>query len=145
MSKLIPTIVQKRSTFEVIKINNKMGNYIQENLIKDEQIEFETTYHWIIFCNLRAIFTLFIAPMLDRYSDEFAITNKRIIVKTGLISRKTLEMNLSKIESVNVDQSILGRMLGYGTIRIIGTGGTREEFPNISNPIEFRKKFQELS
>jgi uncharacterized membrane protein YdbT with pleckstrin-like domain len=122
-----------------------MGNYIQENLIKDEQIEFETTYHWIIFCNLRAIFTLFIAPMLDRYSDEFAITNKRIIVKTGLISRKTLEMNLSKIESVNVDQSILGRMLGYGTIRIIGTGGTREEFPNISNPIEFRKKFQELS
>jgi uncharacterized membrane protein YdbT with pleckstrin-like domain len=122
-----------------------MGNYIQENLIKDEQIEFETTYHWIIFCNLRAIFTLFIAPMLDRYSDEFAITNKRIIVKTGLISRKTLEMNLSKIESVNVDQSILGRMLGYGTIRIIGTGGTREEFPNISNPLEFRKKFQELS
>ena len=122
-----------------------MGNYIQENLIKDEQIEFETTYHWIIFCNLRAVFTLFIAPMLDRYSDEFAITNKRIIVKTGLISRKTLEMNLSKIESVNVDQSILGRMLGYGTIRIIGTGGTREEFPNISNPIEFRKKFQELS
>lgn len=122
-----------------------MGNYIQVNLIKDEQIEFETTYHWIIFCNLRAIFTLFIAPMLDRYSDEFAITNKRIIVKTGLISRKTLEMNLSKIESVNVDQSILGRLLGYGTIRIIGTGGTREEFPNISNPIEFRKKFQELS
>ncbi len=122
-----------------------MGNYIQENLIKDEQIEFETTYHWIIFCNLRAIFTLFIAPMLDRYSDEFAITNKRIIVKTGLISRKTLEMNLSKIESVNVDQSVLGRLLGYGTIRIIGTGGTREEFPNISNPIEFRKKFQELS
>lgn len=122
-----------------------MGNYIQKNLIKDEQIEFETTYHWIIFCNLRAIFTLFIAPMLDRYSDEFAITNKRIIVKTGLISRKTLEMNLSKIESVNVDQSILGRLLGYGTIRIIGTGGTREEFPNISNPIEFRKKFQELS
>jgi uncharacterized membrane protein YdbT with pleckstrin-like domain len=122
-----------------------MGNYIRENLIKDEQIEFETTYHWIIFCNLRAIFTLFIAPMFDRYSDEFAITNKRIIVKTGLISRKTLEMNLNKIESVNVDQSILGRMLGYGTITIIGTGGTREEFPNISNPIEFRKKFQELS
>lgn len=101
------------------KKNSEMGNYIQENLIKDEQIEFETTYHWIIFCNLRAIFTLFIAPMLDRYSDEFAITNKRIIVKTGFISRKTLEMNLSKIESVNVDQSILGRMLGYGTIRII--------------------------
>lgn len=100
---------------------------------------------WIVFFNLRAVFTLFFAQMIDRYSNEFAITNKRIIVKTGLICRKTLELNLSKIESVNVDQSILGRMLGYGTIRIIGTGGTREEFLNISNPIELRKNFQELS
>lgn len=122
-----------------------MGTYIENNLIRDEHIEFETTYHWIIFFSLRAIFTLFIAPIIDRYTDEFAVTNRRVIVKTGLISRKTLEMNLSKIESVNVDQSIFGRLLGYGTITIIGTGGTRESFPNISEPILFRKKFQELS
>lgn len=122
-----------------------MGHYVNNNLIKDEQVEFETTYHWIIFCNLRAIFTLFIAPMLDRYSDEFVITNWRVVVKTGLISRKTLEMNISKIESVNVDQSILGRILGYGTIKIIGTGGTNESFAKIKRPLEFRKKFQELS
>lgn len=122
-----------------------MGTYIENNLIRDEHVEFETTYHWIIFFSLRAIFTLFIAPILDRYTDEYAVTNRRIIVKTGLISRKTLEMNLSKIESVNVDQSIFGRLLGYGTITIIGTGGTRESFPNISEPLLFRKKFQELS
>ena len=122
-----------------------MGNYINNNLIKDEHVELETTYHWIIFCNLRAIFTLFIAPLIDKYSDEFAITNRRVIIKTGLISRKTFEMNLSKIESVNVDQSILGRILGYGTIRIVGSGGTKEEFPNIMKPLEFRKKFQEMS
>ncbi|MEI6679093.1 MAG: PH domain-containing protein [Mariniphaga sp.] len=122
-----------------------MGTYVDNNLIKDEHVEFETTYHWIIFCNLRAIFTLFIAPLLDRYTDEFAVTNRRVIVKTGLISRRTLEMNLSKIESVNVDQSIFGRILGYGTITIIGTGGTRESFPDISDPLKFRKKFQELS
>ena len=122
-----------------------MGTYIENNLIKDEYVEFETTYHWIIFFSLRALFTLFIAPLLDRYTDEFAVTNKRVIVKTGLISRRTLEMNLNKIESVNVDQTIFGRLLGYGTITIIGTGGTRESFPNISHPIEFRKKFQELS
>ena len=122
-----------------------MGTYIGNNLIRDEHVEFETTYHWIIFFSLRAIFTLFIAPIIDRYADEFAITNKRVIVKTGLISRKTLEMNLSKIESVNVDQSIFGRLLGYWTITIIGTGGIRESFPNISEPILFRKKFQELS
>jgi len=88
---------------------------------------------------------LFIAPMIDRYTDEFAITNKRVIIKTGLISRKTFEMNHSKIESVNVDQGILGRILGYGTIRIVGSGGTKEVFPNISNPLKFRKKFQEMS
>ena len=122
-----------------------MGKYINNNLIKDEQVEFETTYHWIIFISLRALFTLFIAPMIDRYSDEFAITNKRVIIKTGLISRKTFEMNLSKIESVNVDQSIMGRILGYGTIRIVGSGGTKEEFPNIQKPLEFRKKFQEMT
>lgn len=121
-----------------------MGKYVNNNLVKDERVEFETSYHWIIFCNLRAILTLFIAPLIDKYTDEFAITNKRVIIKTGLISRRTLEMNLSKIESVNVDQGILGRILGYGTIRIIGTGGTKEAFPKIQKPLEFRRKFQEL-
>jgi uncharacterized membrane protein YdbT with pleckstrin-like domain len=122
-----------------------MGKYIDNNLIKDEHVELETTYHWIIFCNLRAVLTLFIAPLIDKYTDEFAITNKRVIIKTGLISRKTFEMNHTKIESVNVDQGILGRMLGYGTIRIVGSGGTKEVFPKILNPLEFRKKFQEMS
>ena len=122
-----------------------MGNYVENNLIKDEHVELETTYHWIIFCNLRALFTLFIAPLIDKYTDEFAITNKRVIIKTGLISRKTFEMNHTKIESINVDQSILGRILGYGTIGIVGSGGTKEVFPNIQNPIAFRKKFQEMS
>ena len=79
------------------------------------------------------------------WSDEFVVTNKRIIVKTGIFSRKTLEMNLNKIESVNVDQSIFGRMFGYGTITIIGTGGTRESFPDIARAVEFRKRFQEVS
>jgi len=130
----------------IINLNKKkMGKYINNNLVKDEQVEFETTYHWIIFCNLRAILTLFIAPIIDKYTDEFAITNKRVIIKTGLISRRTFEMNLSNIESVNVDQGILGRILGYGTIRIVGTGGTKEIFPNILRPLAFRKKFQELS
>jgi uncharacterized membrane protein YdbT with pleckstrin-like domain len=122
-----------------------MGKYIDNNLIKDEQVELETTYHWIIFCNLRAVCTLFIAPLIDKYTDEFAITNKRVIIKTGLISRKTFEMNHTKIESVNVDQGIIGRILGYGTIRIVGSGGTKEVFPRIQSPLEFRKKFQEMS
>jgi uncharacterized membrane protein YdbT with pleckstrin-like domain len=120
-------------------------SYVENNLIKDERVEHQTSYHWVTFFSLRSIFTLFIAPLLDRYTDEFAITNKRIIVKTGLISRKTLEMNLNRIESVTVDQSIAGRIFNFGNISIIGTGGTKETFKNIKKPLEFRKKFQELS
>jgi len=122
-----------------------MSRYVRKSLIRGEQIEYETSYHWIIFCNLRAILTLFSAPLIDKYTDEFAITNKRVIIKVGLIRRKTLEMNLSKIESVNVYQTILGRILGYGTIQVIGTGGTRETFAMITKPLQFRKKFQELT
>ena len=122
-----------------------MGKYVNNNLVTGEKVEYETSYHWIIFCNLRAIFTLFIAPLIDWHTDEFAITNKRIIIKTGLIRRDTFEMNLSKIESISVDQSILGRIFGYGTVKIGGTGGTKHVFYKIRKPLEFRKKFQELS
>jgi len=54
-------------------------------------------------------------------------------------------MNLQKIESVNVEQGIMARILGYGTVTIIGTGGTKESFTDISKPLVFRKKFQEYS
>jgi uncharacterized membrane protein YdbT with pleckstrin-like domain len=121
-----------------------MGNYVNNHLIRDESVVFETKYHWVIFITIRGIFTLFVAPAIDRWQSEFVITNRRIIIKTGFISRKTVEMNLSKIESVNVDQSIVGRILRYGSITIIGTGGTKETFHNIAKPIEFRKAFQEL-
>ncbi|MBN1473114.1 MAG: PH domain-containing protein [Syntrophaceae bacterium] len=121
-----------------------MGEYVQGNLAKGEEVVYEARLHWIIFISIKAILTLLIAPLIAWYTSEFAITNKRIIIKVGLISRRTLEMNLAKIESVNVDQSILGRILGYGTITVIGTGGTREPFFQISNPLDFRKAFQQL-
>lgn len=120
-----------------------MGSYVDNNLLRDERVVYETKYHWKIFFTLQGLFTLFIAPALKRWSDEFVVTNKRIICKTGIISRKTFEMNLTKVETVNVDQSIFGRLLGFGTITIIGTGGTREIFDDIASPVEFRKAFQE--
>ena len=122
-----------------------MGSYVQGTLLKDERVVYEAKYHWIVFVSLRAILTLFIAPLIDVLSSEFAITNKRIIVKVGFISRRTLEMNLGKVESINVDQSILGRILGYGSINIIGTGGTKEPFADISAPLEFRRQYQQAS
>jgi len=122
-----------------------MGSYVQGNLLKDEQVVYESRLHWISFVSFRGLFTLFIAPLIDRLCSEFAITNRRVVIKQGLVSRRTFEMNLSKIESVNVDQSLLGRVLGYGTITIIGTGGTRETFGDIAAPIEFRRQFQQTT
>ncbi len=122
-----------------------MGSYVESNLIKDEHVVYEAKLHWIVFISFRAIFTLFIAPLIDYLTSEFAITNRRIIIKVGFISRRTLELNLSKVESVTVDQSIMGRILGYGNIIVIGTGGTKEPFGNICAPLEFRKQFQQLS
>lgn len=122
-----------------------MGKYINQNLIKDEHVVYETKLHWIIFINPFWILLFFIPPIVRMISSEFGITNKRVIIKTGLLSRNTVEMNINKVESVNVDQSIIGRLLGYGTIKIIGTGGSKETFDRILNPLEFRKKFQEIS
>jgi len=124
---------------------NNMGKYVQENLGKDEQVLYEAKLHWMIFVSLRAILTLFIGPLIASATSEFAVTNKRVVIKVGLISRRTVEMNLSKIESVNVNQSIIGRLLGYGTIIIVGTGGTTETFDTIADPLQFRRKFQEVS
>jgi uncharacterized membrane protein YdbT with pleckstrin-like domain len=121
-----------------------MGQYVQSNLTSEENVVHEAKFHWIIFFTPRAIFTLWILPIIDSITSEFAITNKRIIIKSGLISRRTLEMNIAKVESVNVDQGILGRILGYGVVTVIGTGGTRETFQSIADPLAFRKAFQQL-
>ncbi len=72
---------------------------------------------------------------------ELAITNKRVIAKSGLIQRKTMEMFLNKIESVQVEQGVLARMFDYGTVTISGTGVSSAPFANIAAPLEFRKHF----
>jgi uncharacterized membrane protein YdbT with pleckstrin-like domain len=84
-----------------------------------------------------------LAALLTWLSAEFAVTNKRVILKTGFIQSKTAEMFLNKIESVGVEQSIAGRVLGYGTIVIRGTGGSLEPFHRVSAPLKFRNEIQE--
>ncbi|MDB5272564.1 MAG: hypothetical protein JWO58_931 [Chitinophagaceae bacterium] len=118
--------------------------YVEKNLIADEHVLYKTSYHWIIFFSLKSILSLFIIPILKRATDQFAVTNKRIIIKTGMVSRKIVELNISKLESVNVKQSIIGRLFGYGAIEFTGTGGTKETFVNIAHPTEFKKKVQEI-
>jgi uncharacterized membrane protein YdbT with pleckstrin-like domain len=73
-----------------------------------------------------------------RLTTEVAVTDKRIIYKRGFISRYTIEMHLDKVESVDVDQSIMGRIFGYGDIIIRGVGASLEPLRNIESPIEFR-------
>ncbi|MDQ3673152.1 MAG: PH domain-containing protein, partial [Gemmatimonadota bacterium] len=75
-------------------------------------------------------------------TSEFAVTNKRVVIKVGWLSRRTVETMLSKVEGINVDQSFVGRLFGYGSIIITGTGGSQEPFRNIGNPFEFRRQVQ---
>lgn len=76
---------------------------------------------------------------------EIAITNKRIIAKFGFISRSTIEINLPKVESVQVDQGVMGRMLDYGTIIVSGAGTPNLSIPGAAEPLEFRKHFMEAT
>lgn len=85
---------------------------------------------------------LFIVGLVKRNSTVMALTNKRVIVKTGLASRRTLELLLSRIESVIIEEPAMGRLFGYGTVIIRGTGGTPESFDNIAHPLEFRAQVQ---
>jgi uncharacterized membrane protein YdbT with pleckstrin-like domain len=79
-----------------------------------------------------------IRAALRRASTELAVTDHRVIYKRGLISRYTIEMARSKVESVDVVQSILGRVFDYGTILVRGTGGSLEPFRNVENPLRLR-------
>jgi len=73
-----------------------------------------------------------------RATTELAVTDHRVIYKSGLLSRHTIEMNGDKVESVDVDQSLLGRIFGYGTVIVRGTGGSLEPIRNIGDPLSFR-------
>src|SRR5215218_667000 len=81
---------------------------------------------------------LFIPAWLKRFGTEIAVTDRRVIYKTGLVQRDTTEINRAKIESVDVSQSILGRVFDFGTLTIRGTGETIEALRNIASPLQFR-------
>ena len=80
--------------------------------------------------------------LVRRSATEMAVTNKRVIVKSGIADRRTIELLLPRIESIAVEEPALGRVLGYGTVIVRGTGGTPEVFPQIARPLEFREQVQ---
>ena len=75
---------------------------------------------------------------IRRATTELAVTDQRVIHKTGLIARHTLEMNRARVESVTVDQTLLGRIFGYGTVTVRGVGSAFEPIRNIGDPLTFR-------
>jgi uncharacterized membrane protein YdbT with pleckstrin-like domain len=146
-------------------------SYLDDHLLDGESIVYRAHLHWTIFGSAILVvilgvvlaivlriyqpeywwlgpvlagigLLLTIGPLIRYTSSEFAVTNKRVLAKHGFIERESIETLLSKIEAISVDQGIIGRMLGFGSITITGTGGTEESFPRISAPLEFRRQIQ---
>jgi uncharacterized membrane protein YdbT with pleckstrin-like domain len=120
-------------------------SYVEENLLPGERVLYRAKLHWITFVTIGALLTWFVWPMLRLLTSEFAVTSQRVIIKVGLIARRTIELNLSKIESISVDQALFGRLLGYGNITVIGSGGTRETFKLVADPLAFRRAVQQAT
>jgi len=93
---------------------------------------------WLIVAGALVLF-----GYLRRKATEIAVTNKRIVIKTGLLNRRTFELLLSKVESIGVEEGLLGRTLGYGLAVVRGTGGTPEPFKNVVLPQELRRQVQQ--
>lgn len=100
------------------------------------------------FLSVMSVVMLFVGlpwavAYMAKVSTELAVTNKRVIAKKGIISRKTVELNLSKVESLTVNQGLLGRLLNSGTLIVNGTGGVKTPFKAIDDPLSFRKAVNE--
>lgn len=129
-----------------------MASYVEGALTKGEQVVYQgrvsiwslapTLLLGLLLLALYGLGLLFWAAAAIRYfTTELAITNKRVIAKFGLISRSTIEINLQKIESIQVNQGILGRIFNFGSIVVSGAGNPQAPIPGISSPLQFRRAF----
>jgi len=89
---------------------------------------------------ISAVFALYktLTAWFHRWTTETDVTNLRVVHKTGFIQRRTFEMSLDKVESVDVNQSILGRILNFGDVTILGVGEGKETISTIASPLAFR-------
>jgi uncharacterized membrane protein YdbT with pleckstrin-like domain len=96
------------------------------------------TVAWTVAALSVLFLLMFLYAWFTQWITEFAITDRRVISKRGFIMRNTAEMNMDKVESVKVDQSVLGRLLDYGTVTVVGTGQGLEPIKDVASPIAFR-------
>lgn len=131
-----------------------MSSYVEGALVKDEKLVYMghislwSLWHLIaagvLLLPAFGLGLIFLGVAFVRYkSVELAVTTKRIIVKHGFISRQTVEINLDKVESIQVEQGLLGRLLNFGTLIISGTGTSHAPLTGIAEPMGFRKAFVE--
>lgn len=131
-----------------------MASYVDQVLIRDERVVHVGHISlWslssliaagVLLLPVFGLGLIFLAMAYIKYkTTELAITNKRVIAKFGFVSRRTVEINLNKVESIQVDQGLLGRIFDFGTLVISGAGEPQATIPGISEPIRFRKAFVE--
>lgn len=129
-----------------------MSSYIDQILIDGEKVIHRArlslwSMFWLIVLGIVTLplvglgLYFLVKAWLVYRTTELAITNKRIISKTGIISRAVMELRLDKIESIQVEQGVLGRMLNFGSIMIAGTGGDKTPIESIAEPLLFQKYF----
>ena len=132
-----------------------MASYIEGTLTKDEKVIYTGNVCLWSLAPLIALGVLFLPAMglgiifwvaaYIRYkTTELAFTNKRVIAKFGFISRRTVELNINKVETIQVEQGILGRIFNFGTLVISGAGNPQAPIPGIFDPMAFRRAFVEF-
>jgi len=130
--------------------------YIDESLSTGEEISALFRQHWVVrlplvLWLLLAIPSLGITLALALYEylrvkhTELGLTNKRVISKTGIISRRSEEMKLGSIETVEIDQGVLGRILGYGNIRVSGRGISDVVLDKVTDPMAVKRAIESIS
>lgn len=130
--------------------------YIEQSLSTDENIESVFKFHWFAwvpmviyiilgFVTLGLTWLLAIYEFLRLKFTEQGVTNKRVILKTGIISRKTQEMKLKAIETVEINQGIFGRIFGFGTIRVTGRGISEFLFKGVDDPMSVKRQIESVS
>lgn len=125
--------------------------YIEESLSAGEEIAGLFEQHWVvripmvIWLLLVITFPLAIYEYLRVRYTELGVTNKRVICKTGIISRTSEEMKLASIETVEIDQGILGRILGYGNIHVSGRGISDVVLRNVEDPMAVKRAIESIS
>ncbi|MFT6733255.1 MAG: putative membrane protein YdbT with pleckstrin-like domain [Polaribacter sp.] len=129
--------------------------FIEESLSKGEKVHEVYKLHWfskipMVIWIVLALPTVGLTLILAIYewfrlrSLELGTTNKRVILKSGIISRKTEEMKIGSIETVEIDQSIFGRMFGFGNVKVSGRGISDVAFNKIDNPMAVKKSIESI-